>query len=254
MLPQKKLKISIITAIFNNINTISESINSLRGQNYNSIESIWIDGCSTDGTKEFLDSNLLENNIYISEPDSGIYDALNKGLKLATGDIIGFLHADDIYSDPNILSLVSQVFLDDTVDAVYGDLQYVNRTDLSKVVRYWRSSNFIKSSLFYGWMPPHPTLFIRKEIYERFGGFNEKYKISSDYDFVLRIFSSKDLRAVYLPNTIINMRMGGVSNKSFSNILLKSYEDYMVLRSNNIGGLLTLFFKNFRKINQFFIN
>ena len=246
------IKISVITASYNNIATISDAYNSLREQTYSDIERIWIDGASSDGTKELLESLYNSNNgIFISEPDKGIYNALNKGIKLATGDIVGFLHADDIFNDKYCIERIAKIFSDPEVQAVYGDLVYVKKDSPSEVVRRWKSKKFYRSLLKSGWMPPHPTLYIRREIYQNLGGFDENYKISSDYDFILKLFLIPNLKIIYLPTTLVKMRVGGTSNRSILNIFNKSREDFQAIKSNNVGGIRTLILKNISKFHQF---
>ena len=246
------MKISIITACYNNAPTIQSSIDSLHSQTYKDIEYIVIDGSSTDGTQAILQSNSSIITKFISESDSGIYDALNKGIALSTGDIIGFLHADDTFASPSILEKVASTFAQNpSAWAVYGDLRFVSQNDTSKVIRNWKSKPFRKELLSRGWMPAHPTLFLRREIYEKFGSFNTSYRIAADYDFILRIFSQPSFSAIYIPDTFINMRMGGASTGSLKNLLLKSKEDYLILRRNKIGNIFTLVRKIFTKLTQF---
>lgn len=248
------VKISIITVVFNAVETIPTSIASLRMQNYPEIEHIVIDGASTDGTLAILQKSLPESTILISEQDGGIYDALNKGLKISSGDVIGFLHADDIFAYPSVLSDVAAAFLDSSVQGVYGDIVYVDRLKAHKVVRRWRSSSFSMRLLSSGWMPPHPTLFVRRGWYERIGGFNDKYRISADYLSILRLFSIPEFKTVYINKVLVQMRLGGASNKSLSGIFRKSSEDWMALRSIGYSrhrAMKTLFLKNLTKIFQF---
>ncbi len=248
--------ISIITAVFNRVEFISDSIKSVQGQFWEQVEHVVIDGGSTDGTCELIKDLLHENYIYVSEPDNGIYDALNKGLALATGDVIGLLHSDDFFPDASILSDVAKVFSDPEVNLAFGDLDYVNRHDTSVVVRRWHSGEFLANKIKKGWMPPHPTLFMRRELVERLGGFDESFLISADYDLILRYFLSDFSKSVYIPRVLVKMRTGGASNKSLKNILRKSTEDLMALHKNGFslpGSAIALLLKNLSKINQFFI-
>jgi len=246
------IKISVITASYNNIATVSDTYHSLREQTYSNIERIWIDGASSDGTKELLESLYNSNNgVFISESDKGIYNALNKGIKLATGDVVGFLHADDTFNDKHCIECIAKIFSDPEVQVVYGDLVYVKKDSTSEVVRRWKSKKFNKSLLKSGWMPPHPTLYIRREIYQNLGGFDENYKISSDYDFILKLFLIPNLKIIYLPTTLVKMRVGGTSNRSILNIFNKSREDFQAIKSNNVGGIRTLILKNISKFHQF---
>ena len=246
------LKISIITSTRNCIRTIGDTLDSLENQDYKLKECIWIDGASTDGTSEYLASRSINfDSVYISEPDNGIYDALNKGLQLVSGDIIGFLHADDVLADKSVLSSIANAFKDPAVDAVYGDLIYVREYDLNAAVRYWRPGFFTKRKLNWGWMPPHPALYLRREVYERIGQFDTCYKVASDYDYILKVFTSPNFKSIYLPKVLVRMRMGGLSNGSLPMILRKSLEDYQALRRNKVGGLGALIYKNISKLTQF---
>ena len=189
----------------------------------------------------------------ISEKDSGLYDAINKGILNATGDVIGLLHSDDIlYSSEIISDLIAKIY-DENLDGVYGDLQYVDKKNTNKIIRLWKSCEFNPNLLGKGWMPAHPTLILKKEVYSKHGVFNKSFKIAADYDFMLRILKDKTLNFGYLPRVIIKMRVGGASNRSIKNIIKKSKEDYRAIRSNNIGGVITLILKNTSKIKQFLI-
>lgn len=250
------LKVSIITATYNSQSYIESSIKSVINQNYENIELLIIDGNSTDNTLEIIKNIDNKNNVdlkIISEQDNGIYDALNKGVNLAIGDIIGFVHSDDILASNSILSDVVNVFEKEGVDGVYGDLDYVEKENTNKVVRAWRSCDFDESLLKKGWMPAHPTLFLKKEVYQKHGDFNLKYKIAADYDFMLRIFKDDDLSFSYINKVFTKMRIGGASNKSIKNIIDKTKEDFSVIRNNNAGGVEAIINKNVSKIKQFFV-
>lgn len=247
------LKVSIITATYNSSKTIKSTIDSIVAQTYSSFYSVIIDGGSKDDTIEIIKSYAVNNSYisYLSEGDKGIYDAFNKGIAKATGKIIGFVHSDDLLASDEILCLVVRKFEEENVDGVYGDLHYVDAKDPNKVIRNWKSRPFKKTLLKKGWMPAHPTLFLRKEVYEKHGGFDLQYKIAADYDFMVRILKDTELNFVYLPEVITKMRVGGASNRSLKNIILKTQEDYRIIRKHNIGGLGTLFMKNFSKLTQF---
>ncbi len=246
------MTISIITATFNAEQTIETAIQSVLKQTYSDVEYIIIDGKSTDKTLDIVSKYKSQIHKIISEPDKGIYDALNKGIIAATGDIIGFLHADDLLNSKNTLQQIADSFEKEKCDAVYGDLVYVNNQYPDQVIRYWKSCDYTPSLLNKGWMPAHPTLYIRREIYNDIGLFKINYKISADYEFVLRFFSKNNYKSVYIPEVITKMRLGGESNKSLKNILLKSKEDLHAMKQNKVGGVFTLIWKNVSKIPQFF--
>ncbi|MBK9284691.1 MAG: glycosyltransferase [Sphingobacteriaceae bacterium] len=226
------MKLSIITAVHNSKATIEECLKSVASQTFKAVEHIVIDGGSSDGSvAAIINSKFkIQNSKVISEPDNGIYEALNKGINLATGDVIGLLHADDIYYDENVLAKVTTLFEEKRVDSVYGDLVYVDKKDTSKVFRYWKAGAFSENLISKGWMPPHPAFFVKKEIYDRLGLFDESLKISSDYDLILRFLGTHKITTAYLPEVLIKMRWGGKSNRSLSNIIQKSYEDYRALK------------------------
>ena len=250
------MKISIITATFNSGKFIESCIKSILKQNYKKFEIIIIDGLSTDSTikkiKILLDKH---NNIkFFSEKDLGIYHALNKGIEKANGDIIGFVHSDDLLYNKNVLSNIIDVFKNSNIDGVYGDLQYVEKQNTNKVIRYWKSKDFKPNLINKGWTPPHPTLYLRKKVYEKHGLFDLNYKISSDYDFMTKIFMDNTYNFKYIPKVITKMRVGGISNKNIKNVLIKSLEDYKVIYRNGSGGIITLLRKNTSKIKQFIKN
>ncbi len=246
------MTISIITAVYNNKNYIADCIESVLLQSYKNIEHIIIDGGSVDGTKEILENYRSKIACYISEPDKGMYDAINKGISEATGDIIGILHSDDLFAGKNIVAEIANTFLKTNADGVYGDLLYVERANVSKIIRYWKSSPFLVGNLKKGWMPPHPTLFLRKDVLNKTGFYNTNYKIAADYDFMLRVLTTPGLRFECVPSVITHMRTGGASNRSIKNIILKSWEDYLILKRNKVGGFYALFLTNFSKLGQFF--
>jgi glycosyltransferase len=244
------LRVSVITAVYNREATVADALASVQAQRGVEVEHIVIDGASTDGTRRILEQHRERLAVLVSEPDAGIYDALNKGLARATGDVVGFMHADDLYAGPDALAKLAAQF-ERGSDAVYGDLQYVRASDPSHVVRHWRAGEFSPRRLGWGWMPPHPTLHLRREWYERVGRFDTGFRIAADYDFVLRLFSSPGLRVGYVPEVLVRMRLGGASNRSLRNIFTKSGEDLRALRNARVGGLGALAWKNLSKIGQF---
>lgn len=246
------LKISVITAVFNSRETISAALDSVLGQLGVEVELVVIDGGSTDGTLEILRSYADRLNVLVSEPDGGIYDALNKGILRASGDVVGFLHSDDLFADPRVLSRVTAAFTEPGVGAVYGDLLYVRKDNPDQAVRYWRSGAFSARRLGWGWMPPHPTLYVRRDLYDRHGLFDTSFRIAADYDFVLRLLGTGRVGVHYIPEVLVKMRLGGASNRSLRNLFCKSSEDLKALKQNEIGSWGALTWKNLSKLPQFF--
>ncbi len=245
-------KISVVTVCFNSEKTILETIKSFEEQDYTNKELIIIDGGSNDNTLGIINNSHVQYGFLSSEKDKGIYDAINKGINNSSGDLIGLLHSDDIFANKKCLSKIAKKYSEEKTHGIYGDLEYVSSTNSSKVIRKWKSGYFKKYKFIFGWMPPHPTLYLEKEAYLRFGLYKTSYKIAADYELILRYFWSNSLNLSYIPETIVQMRVGGASNKSFKNILQKSKEDVRALKANNLIASSTLFFKNFRKLKQFF--
>lgn len=241
----------MITAVYNRADTVADALASVQAQTWPTVEHIVIDGASTDGSLPILQAHRQHLAVLVSEPDKGIYDALNKGIGHATGDVVGFLHADDLFAEPTALARIAAAFADPDVGAVYGDLVYVRKSDPSRVVRYWRAGVYTPGCLEHGWMPPHPTLYVRRSIYERLGLFNTNFRISADYESILRILGRGGVRSAYVPEVLVRMRLGGVSNGSLRGLWRKSREDYAAMRLNGMGGLQTLLRKNVTKLPQF---
>lgn len=247
------MKISVITATYNSAATVRDTLMSIRQQDHPDIEHIIVDGRSTDGTLGIV-AGFPHVAKIVSEKDKGIYDAMNKGIRLATGDIIGILNSDDIYIDCSVLSVVAKVFADPAVMTVYADLQYVDADDMDLVKRTWITGPFRKSSFYYGWMPPHPTFFVRKEVYGRTGLFNTDLKSAADYELMLRILLKYGVPAYYIPRVIVKMRAGGMSNASLRNRLRANREDRLAWKLNGLRPyFFTLYLKPIRKITQFII-
>ena len=245
------MKISIITATFNSEKTICSTLQSVDNQTYKNIEHIVIDGKSTDKTLEIV-AKFSSVSKVISEKDSGVYFALNKGIKKASGDVIGFLHADDFFANDLILEKIAEKFKDTNADILYADLDYVAFENQKKIIRHWKSGDFSFKKLKKGWMPPHPTFYVKKSIYDRLGYFDTSFSIAADYDLMLRFLSDKTLKVVYLPEVTVKMRVGGISNRNLKNILQKSREDLRAMKKNHVGNFFTLIMKNLQKIPQFF--
>jgi len=244
------MKISIITITYNSAKTLQRALESVLSQNYPDIEHVLVDGASTDGTRELIEAYAAKhpNVRWISEPDEGIYNAINKGIRMASGDVIGFLHSDDVLYSADSIGQIAAAMTASQADVIYGDLQYCKG---DKVVRRWKSNDFHPSALKFGWMPPHPTVYVRREVYEQVGPYDEWFRISADYDMILRIFTA-GYKTHYIPEVLVKMNTGGTSNKNSKARLSKTQEDFIVLRKNNIGaGLLTVACKQIRKIRQF---
>jgi glycosyltransferase involved in cell wall biosynthesis len=245
------MKISVITAVYNRRATVAQALASVQEQSHRDVEHVVIDGASTDGTLQAIEERAGSNMVLVSEPDRGIYDALNKGIKHCSGDVIGLMHSDDYYADQGVLADVAAAFADPMIDAVYGDLDYV---DGRRIVRRWRAGVYHRDLLDWGWMPPHPTLYVRRRVIERWGAYDTRYRISADYDCILRYFGEGRIRSAYLPRVLVKMRVGGASNESLKKILQKSWEDWLAMRRNgigSIGGVGALAWKNLSKLQQF---
>jgi len=245
------LKISVITAVYNGRDTVADSLDSTLSQSYPQVEIVLVDGGSTDGTLELLEGYRSRVATFVSERDQGIYDALNKGIRLSTGDVIGFLHADDVFASRDALASIAAAFEDPSVEAVYGDLVYVRRDRLGSIVREWRAGPYTRAHLQKGWMPPHPTFYVRRSVYERLGNFDLAYRIAADYDLMVRFLFVAAIKAAYVPQTLIRMRVGGVSNRSLRSVINKTKEDYRIVLQHGVGGAMTVLQKNLGKVSQF---
>lgn len=244
-------KISIITVCLNAAHTISDTLSSVATQSYPDIEHIIIDGCSTDDTMRIIHQFPHITKV-ISEKDEGIYFAMNKGIQMATGEVIGILNADDVYAHENVLKNVMVLFQDSKTDAVYGDLDFVEAADLLKVKRSWRSGSYKKNAFYFGWMPPHPTFFVRREMYKQHGMFNTKLNSAADYELMLRLLVKNKIKPAYLKEVIVKMRYGGRSTRSIKNRVVANREDRMAWRLNGLKPyFFTLTLKPLRKLNQY---
>jgi glycosyltransferase len=245
------LRVSIVTVSYNSAATIADTLRSVRQQSHSDIEHIIVDGGSTDGTLAIVQREGCHLARVLSEPDSGIYDAMNKGLRLASGDFVGFLNSDDVLADRDALSRLADTVLRSGADAVFGDLVYVRPDDLGVVVRHWQCGEFSRRGLRLGWMPPHPTFYVRRSLLAGIGEFDTTLRIAADYDFMLRTLARPGIAAVRIPGLMVRMRTGGISNRSLSMLWRKSSEDLRALRRSGVGGWPTLICKNLRKLPQF---
>jgi glycosyltransferase involved in cell wall biosynthesis len=247
------MKVSIITISYNSAATLKDTIESVVNQSYKDIEYIIVDGKSTDTTLDIIDS--YKNNIsqFVSEKDHGLYDALNKGIVMATGDVIGILHSDDFYTDHLVIEKLVEQMKSHQADAVYADLYYVDKNDTNKIFRKWKSGEYKIGQFLKGWMPPHPTFFVKREYYEKYGKFNLSFHSAADYELMLRFIHKHHLKLAYLPEFIIKMRVGGKSNVSLKNRIRANQEDRRAWKINGLKPhVYTLYAKPLRKIVQLF--
>lgn len=250
---RSKPKISIITAVRNSADTVESCIRSIREQSYKSIEHIVIDGASTDGSIEIIKKHSNSITRIVSEPDKGIYDAMNKGISLASGDIIGILNSDDLYADSEVLSSVGRVLSNTAVDSCYGDLVYVAPLDTERIIRYWKSSPYNDKLFYKGWMPPHPTFFVKRAIYEKVGLYRLDLGSAADYELMLRLLLKSGISTIYIPRVLVKMRCGGKSNASLLNRLNANRYDRKAWEVNGLRPKpWTLLMKPISKIKQYF--
>lgn len=246
------MKISIITVAYNSASTIRDTFESVLSQTYDDIEYIVVDGASKDDTVSIIqeyDQRFNARMRWLSEPDKGLYDAMNKGLRMATGDIVGIINSDDFYHRNDILKLIVNEFIDSEVQAIYGDVRFVNPSDLSKTVRYYSSKSFKPSMFRFGFMPAHPTFFTYKRNYDKIGYYRTDYKIAADYELLIRFLYVNKLSSKYLSEDFMKMRTGGISTSSFKSNLLLNREIVRACRGNGIKtSLFILFFKYFVKV------
>ena len=247
------MKVSIVTVCYNSAETIESTILSVLSQNYSNIEYIIIDGVSKDNTLQIVNKYKDKISKIISEPDKGIYDAINKGISLAKGDIVGVLNSDDFYVDETIIASVVKTFETEKCDCTYGDLQYVDRENTSIIKRHWKSGKYYDGLFYNGWMPPHPTFFVKNECYKKFGIFNLRLKSAADYELMLRFLHVHKIKAAYLPKVLVKMRVGGKSNVTLMNRIKANREDRLAWTINNIRPkFYTLIMKPLSKLGQFF--
>ena len=246
------MKISVITVCYNSARTIGRTLLSVREQTHDDIEHIIIDGASSDNTLEVVAAEGRHAVKLVSEPDGGIYDAMNKGLARATGDVIGFLNSDDVFASAEVVSKIALALADSAIDACYGDLVYVAQDDMNKVVRYWKSTEYKRGLFDRGWVPAHPTFYARRELYQRHGGFDLDMKLAADFDILLRFFEVHRIRTSYIPNVLVRMRLGGATNVSLGNVLRQNIEISRAFRKYGLSvGLKPFAFKLMSRLSQF---
>jgi len=234
------MKVSVITVCFNAEQTIGDTLASIAAQDWRDVESLVIDGASTDNTRRIVERYVGRRTAMRSEPDQGIYDAMNKGVALASGDVIGFLNADDVYAGPAVLSRVMTIMEAEGLDALLGDVEFFRPEDPIRTVRRYRSARFTPDRIAWGWMPAHPALFLRRHVYERFGLFRTDYRIAGDFEYCARIFHGKRLTYRSLGETLVRMRVGGISTGGWRSTFLLNRE---VLRACRENGINTNIFK-----------
>jgi len=246
----KDFKISLITVTYNAEATISRCIESVIAQNHHNLEYIIIDGCSTDNTLQIINQYKDFVDVFISEPDKGVYDAMNKGILNASGDIIGMLNADDFFADNNVLDCISAAFAAQETSIVFGDLHYINAQ--GKIIRNWKSNNYVQGKYNWGWMPPHPSFYCKRELFERFGFYSLDYGTAADYELMLRFMHLNKVEGFYLNKVLVKMQCGGMSNKNPMSRIKAWRFDLKAMYENDITfPLLTLFIKPLRKIGQY---
>lgn len=247
------MKISIITVAYNSAATIRDTIDSVIGQSYENIEYLIIDGASKDNTIDIINEYGAKITKVISEPDKGIYDAMNKGIIEASGDIICFINSDDFFADKFVIGKVVSYFIDNPdVDGVYADLYYVDRNDTSKIVRYWKTG--LQKDFVKGWHPAHPTFYVKRKVYERCGMFDLDYKLAADFELMLRFIEKEKISLVYLPEPLIKMRLGGATNKSFVNIRKQNIECMRAFHKNGVSvSCVYYLYRLLPKLKQYFI-
>ncbi len=229
------MKITIVTVCRNAADTIADTLESVATQSHDDVEHIVIDGASTDDTLKIVEHYADTLAHVLFESDHGVYDAMNKSLALASGEVVGFLNADDVYMHQDVLAKVSATMADPAIDACYADLIYVDRAQARRVVRHWISRDYPPGLFEQGWMPAHPTFFVRKSVYARFGGFDLRYRLQADFDLALRLIRIHGIQTRYVPEVWVRMRVGGMSNNSIWNIGRGNLEAYSSCRTNGLN-------------------
>ncbi len=228
------MKVTIITVTYNSAKFLRDCIDSVVNQSYQNIEHILIDAASTDGTIEIIKE--YENKIarWVTEKDNGMYDAINKGMEMATGDVIGILNSDDMLASKEVIASIVNCFEENKVDSLYGDLVYVDQRNTKKVIRYWKGFPYKRYRFTYGWMPAHPTFYFRRDLLKELGGYESHYFTAADYEFMARYLYRYRISSKYLPMLIVKMRVGGQSNRNISSRLRANRRDYLAMKINNI--------------------
>jgi len=245
------MKISIVTVCFNSEKYIANSIESVLNQDYDNLEYIIIDGVSSDKTVSIINSYGNKISKFISEPDDGIFDAMNKGISLATGEIIGILNSDDVYANNSILTKIAWSFQKSCCEVLYGDLVYVKQKNTDEIVRKWITTKYIPGSFKTGWHPPHPSLFVSNEVYKKHGNFRVEFNLASDFEIMLRFIEKERVRSHYLPEIIVKMRIGGASNKNIKSIIKQNIDCYRAFKANSLRvSILYPFYRLIPKVKQ----
>lgn len=249
------MKVSIITASHNSVDTIVDTINSVLTQTYPDIEYIVIDGASSDGTKDIVTSFGQRISRFVSEPDEGLYDAINKGIRIATGEIVGILNSDDFFCNNTVIERVVESFMGNEIDAVFGDVQFVDTVNTSRVVRYYSSKHFKTARFRFGFMPAHSSFYVKRELFEKLGYYKTDYKIAADYELLIRFLYINKISYKYLEMPFVSMRMGGVSNKSIHSMYTLNKEIAKACRENGIKtNYIFIYSKYFSKLFEFLGN
>lgn len=248
------MRISVITIVYNNDTFISKAIDSVLYQDYPDLEYIVVDGQSVDNTIPIINSYGNQIDTFISEKDNGLYDAINKGIELATGDVIGLLHSDDLYASSKVISTVANTFAQKNVDSVYGNLIYIDRRNPNKIVRKWISGTYERQKFLFGWMPPHPTFFVRRDFFQQYGSYDLSFGSAADYELMLRFLFKYGISTAYIPDILVKMRVGGKSNATFINRFKANNQDYRAWLENDLNPrFYTRFLKPLQKLPQYFV-
>ncbi len=247
------MKVSIITVTYNSGKYLEDCIESVIKQRYDNIEHIIIDGKSNDNTLAIIKKYESRISKWISETDKGMYDAINKGMVIATGDVVGILNSDDMLDSDDVITSIVNAFKEQDTEAIYGDLEYVDANDTNKILRIWKGRAFKRSRFRYGWMPAHPTFYIKRSLVEKFGFYENHYYTAADYEFMARYLYKNHVTAYYLPMLIVKMRMGGASNRNFRQRIRANRRDYLAMKRNKIPfAFIASILKPLIKVNQFF--